>query len=65
MSRSLVDEGTLLVDLLSEAVALSHSADDGRAPLILPVKPNTEIRKTPRRMVDVGFTLLSGTTSVK
>ncbi len=59
-----------LFDLLDEARALGLSVEeqpsgDGRIHVLLPAQPNARVRKVARRMVDIGFTLLSGTTYVK
>lgn len=59
-----------LFDLLAEARALGLSVEeqpsgDGRIHVSLPAQPDAQVRKVSRRMVDIGFTLLSGTTYVK
>jgi RNA polymerase primary sigma factor len=60
----------LLSDLLDEARALGLSVEeqhsgDGRIYVLLPAQPDARVRKVARRMADIGFTLLSGTTYVK
>lgn len=59
-----------LSDLLDEARALGLSVEephsgDCRIHVLLPAQPDARVRKIARRMVDIGFTLLSGTTYVK
>jgi len=59
-----------LSDLLDEARALGLSveemhSDDCRIHIMLPAQPDVQVRKVARKMVDIGFTLLSGTTYVK
>lgn len=59
-----------LTDLLNEVRALGISveeegSDDRRIHISLPTQPDARVRKVARRMIDVGFTLLSGTTYVK
>lgn len=65
-----IRHGGLLTDLLNEARALGLSVEedrsgDGRIHVLLPAQPDARVRRVARRMVDVGFTLLSGTTYVK
>lgn len=60
----------LLSDLLDEARALGLSVEephsgDCRIHVLLPAQPDARVRKVTRRMIDIGFTLLSGTTYVK
>ncbi|WP_207266751.1 sigma-70 family RNA polymerase sigma factor [Pseudomonas sp. GW101-3H06] len=75
LSESLAETNVLpherrLFDLLDEARALGLSVEeqpsgDGRIHVLLPSQPDAQVRKVARRMVDIGFTLLSGTTYVK
>lgn len=59
-----------LTDLLNEAKALGLSvevgdSDDRRIRVSLPALPDAQVRRVARKMVDIGFTLLTGTTYVK
>lgn len=59
-----------LFDLLDEARALGLSVEeqrsgDRRIHVLLPSQPDAQVRKVARRMVDIGFRLLSGNTYVK
>jgi RNA polymerase primary sigma factor len=67
---SVIPQERRLFDLLDEARALGLSVEeqpsgDGRIHVLLPAQPDARVRKVARRMVDIGFTLLSGTTYVK
>lgn len=67
---SVIPHERRLFDLLDEARALGLNVEeqlsgDGRIHVLLPPQPDAQVRKVARRMVDIGFTLLSGTTYVK
>ncbi|VVP00223.1 RNA polymerase sigma factor RpoD [Pseudomonas fluorescens] len=67
---SVIPQEGRLFDLLNEARALGLSVEeqpsgDGRIHVLLPAQQDAQVRKVARRMVDIGFTLLSGTTYVK
>jgi len=67
---SVIPHDRHLFDLLDEARALGLSVEeqpsgDGRILVLLPAQPDARVLKVARRMVDIGFTLLSGTTYVK
>lgn len=67
---SVIPQERRLFELLDEARALGLSVEeqpsgDGRIHVLLPAQPDARVRKVARRMVDIGFTLLSGTTYVK
>lgn len=67
---SVIPQERRLFDLLDEARALGLSVEeqpsgDGRIHVLLPAQPDARVCSVARRMVDIGFTLLSGTTYVK
>jgi RNA polymerase primary sigma factor len=67
---SVITHERRLFDLLEEARALGLSVEeqpsgDGRIHVLLPAQPDARVSKVARRMVEIGFTLLSGTTYVK
>ncbi len=67
---SVIPQEGRLFDLLNEARALGLSVEeqpsgDGRIHVLLPAQQDAQVRKVARRMVDIGFSLLSGTTYVK
>ncbi|MNL42298.1 RNA polymerase sigma factor RpoD [compost metagenome] len=68
--KSVAPQERRLFDLLDEARALGlrveeQPSGDGRIHVLLPAQPDARVSKVARRMVDIGFTLLSGTTYVK
>lgn len=68
--RSPIPEERRLFDLLNDARALGLSVDeqpsgDGRIRISLPAQQDARVHKVARRMINIGFTLLSGTTYVK
>ncbi|MNV78053.1 hypothetical protein D3C71_1715220 [compost metagenome] len=70
VETSVIPHERRLFDLLEEARALGlrveeQPSGDGRIHVLLPAQPDARVSKVARRMVDIGFTLLSGTTYVK